>query len=52
MKRILLLYFLALLSATTLAIAADNPWIGTWKLDPAKSHFTGDTFTYSKLSMA
>lgn len=30
--------------------SADNPWIGTWKLDPAKSHFTGDTFTYSKLA--
>jgi hypothetical protein len=30
------------------AFAADSPWVGTWKLDPAKSHFTGDTFTYSK----
>jgi hypothetical protein len=30
------------------ALAADSPWVGTWKLDPAKSHFTGDTFTYSK----
>lgn len=32
------------------ALAADNPWVGTWKLDPAKSHFTGDTFTFSKAS--
>lgn len=28
--------------------AADSPWTGTWKLDPARSHFTGQTFTYSK----
>jgi len=39
----------AFLCATTgFAVAAENPWVGTWKLDPAKSHFTGDTFTYSK----
>lgn len=30
------------------AFAAENPWFGTWKLDPAKSHMTGDTFTYTK----
>ena len=30
------------------ALAADNPWIGTWKLDLAKSQFTGETFSYSK----
>lgn len=36
--------FLTSISAT----AADNPWLGTWKLDTAKSQFTGDTFTYSK----
>jgi hypothetical protein len=47
MKRKLLC--VALLCATTgFAVAAENPWVGTWKLDPAKSHFTGDTFTYSK----
>jgi hypothetical protein len=28
--------------------AADSPWVGTWKLDEARSHLTGDTFTYSK----
>lgn len=32
------------------AFAADNPWFGTWKLDPAKSHMTGSTFTYSKVA--
>jgi hypothetical protein len=30
------------------ALAADSPWNGTWKLDPAQSHFTGDTFTLTK----
>jgi hypothetical protein len=30
------------------ALAADSPFTGTWKLDPSKSHLTGDTFTYSK----
>jgi hypothetical protein len=30
------------------AFAADSPWSGTWKIDPAQSHFTGDTFTLGK----
>ncbi len=34
--------------STLPALAAENPWIGTWKLNKAKSHFTGQTFTYSK----
>jgi hypothetical protein len=39
----------ALIAFSTLsAHAADNPWVGTWKLDTAKSHFTGETHTYSK----
>jgi hypothetical protein len=29
-------------------LAADNPWVGTWTLDPGKSHLTGDTFTLSR----
>ncbi len=45
-KQLLALTLCALTS--TAAYAADNPWIGSWKLDPAKSTFTGDTFTYSK----
>jgi len=28
--------------------AADSPWNGTWKLDPARSQFTGQTLTYSE----
>jgi len=47
MKKLFLVCALTLFAILP-AIAADNPWIGTWKLDPAKSHFTGDTFTYSK----
>jgi len=35
MKRILLLCIITLLSPTTVAIAADNPWVGNWKLNPA-----------------
>jgi hypothetical protein len=30
------------------ACAADSPWNGTWKLDPQRSHLTGQTFTYSE----
>jgi hypothetical protein len=28
--------------------AAENPFAGTWKLNPAKSKFTGDTMKYEK----
>jgi hypothetical protein len=39
----------ALLAVPTgAALAADSPWSGTWTLDPAKSHLTGETFVYSK----
>jgi hypothetical protein len=47
MKKLVLACSLLVLP-TLSALAADNPWVGTWKLDPSKSHFTGDTFTYSK----
>ena len=30
------------------AFAAESPWVGSWKLDPSKSHLVGDTFDYSK----
>jgi hypothetical protein len=48
MRNVLLASALAVLPALS-AFAADNPWNGTWKLDLAKSKFTGDTITYSKL---
>jgi hypothetical protein len=48
MRKLLLLCALAA-SSVLPAFAADNPWVGTWKLNLAKSHFAGDTFTYSKL---
>ncbi|MGA7158862.1 MAG: hypothetical protein WBY53_18595 [Acidobacteriaceae bacterium] len=35
--------------AVALPAFAASPWDGTWKLDPAKSHLTGDSFTYTKL---
>jgi hypothetical protein len=35
-------------AAAGAAFAAGSPWTGTWKLDAAKSHLTGQTFTYSK----
>jgi hypothetical protein len=47
MKKLLLVCALAVFAALP-ALAADNPWVGTWTLDLSKSHFTGDTFTYSK----
>jgi hypothetical protein len=37
------------LLATAPALAADSPFVGTWKLDRAKSSFTGDTFRYKAL---
>ncbi len=40
---------LALFAITALpASAADSPFAGTWKLNVPKSHFTGDTFTYTR----
>jgi hypothetical protein len=30
------------------ALAADDPWLGTWKLDLAQSKLTGDTITFTK----
>ncbi|HEY8051497.1 MAG TPA: hypothetical protein VIE42_01665 [Steroidobacteraceae bacterium] len=35
-------------AAAGAASTADSPWTGTWRLDAARSHFTGQTFTYSK----
>jgi len=36
----------ALLLAAACAVAAENPFIGKWKLDPSKSQFTGTTFKW------
>ena len=47
MKKTLLLCWLLALPAGS-ALATDSAWNGTWKLDPAKSHFTGDTLAYTK----
>ena len=39
---------ICVLAFTLPALAAESPFVGTWKLDLSKSHVTGDTFTYSK----
>lgn len=53
MKISILACVLALSAAVLPAFAADTSdtakWLGTWKLDPSRSHLTGDTFAYSKL---
>jgi hypothetical protein len=46
MKKTLMLCVLMSVAAGT-AHAAESPWAGTWKLDPARSHLTGDTFVIS-----
>ncbi|HEV3153195.1 MAG TPA: hypothetical protein VGZ02_05285 [Candidatus Baltobacteraceae bacterium] len=43
---VVICYFLAM-ALTAPAVAANSPWSGTWKVDVAKSHAVGDTFTYS-----
>src|SRR5579872_1837988 len=44
-------WFAVVLAVACIAVpawAAGNPWYGTWKMNVAKSHLTGQTFTYSK----
>jgi hypothetical protein len=45
MKRVLSCLLLASVVVARPGLAAESPFAGTWKLDPAKSEFTGDTFT-------
>lgn len=47
MRRKLLALTLCALTSTA-ALAAGNPWEGTWKLDVGKSHFSGTTFSYTQ----
>ncbi|MBI1895749.1 MAG: hypothetical protein HYS04_04305 [Acidobacteria bacterium] len=42
----------AVLCLGTGAAAADNPFAGTWKMNPAKSKFTGNTISYEQLPSA
>ncbi len=39
---------LCLLIGFTVAAVAQSPFVGTWKLDPAKSQLTGDTMKFSQ----
>ena len=48
MRRSLLTYVLALMSPIGL-LAASSPFAGTWKLEPARSTYSGESLTYSKL---
>ena len=41
---------LALVAAATLLVAADPPYVGTWKLNPAKSNFGETTVTYEQMA--
>src|ERR1041385_2195122 len=45
-----LTHLICLLAASLgVAMAADSPFIGKWKLNPAKSQFAGTTTTYEVL---
>lgn len=47
MKRYLCLALICA-ATTTLTAQTTSSWNGTWKLDHAKSHLTGTTYTFSK----
>jgi hypothetical protein len=50
MKRTLLVSaVLCVLAAGADLLAGENPFVGTWKLNPEKSKFTGNTISYEKL---
>lgn len=38
---------IVLLAATSTALAADSPWAGKWKMDPAQSKLTGETIHFA-----
>jgi hypothetical protein len=40
---------LCVVFAGTTLLAAENPFVGTWKLNPSKSKFTGSTVTFEQL---
>lgn len=44
MRKIILIVTLAI---ATVAVAQD-PFVGTWKLNPAKGHYTGSVFSYTE----
>jgi len=43
------LYSFAITCLLTTSAFAASPWDGTWKLNRAKSHMTGETFTWTKM---
>ena len=48
MKKLLLACTSVVLSAVP-TLAVENPWVGTWKMDPSKGHSSGYKIAYSKL---
>ena len=46
-RRYSLVVAIAMLAAAGTAFAADNPWVGKWKLDPSQSKLTGDTIHFA-----
>ena len=48
MRRSLLVFALGIVGSVPSG-AANNPFVGTWKLDPARSSYPSSTFTYTKL---
>lgn len=48
MKKLRLACTMVIVTAVS-TFAAENPWVGTWKFDPLKSHFSGYKIVYSKL---
>jgi len=45
--RSLRLCLIAALTCATAAAMAENPFAGTWKVDPSKSHVTGQTISFT-----
>lgn len=49
MKKTVSALLLSLLSLPPACAAGGNPWLGTWKLNRAKSHLTGPTLTITRV---
>lgn len=50
MKRLVFISAVLCVIAGAQLSAAENPWVGTWKLNPARSRFTGETISYERLT--
>jgi hypothetical protein len=50
MRRTIVLLVVLGVAATAVILAADAPYMGKWKLNPAKSQLTGETMAFDKMS--